>query len=137
MWSSPLKEPKKTKSSVQSEKPAELEKFPVVKCKIKSSTAKKTLGVGGVPVAQWLERWIEQFVRESSLPPQLLSNDFLNQLTRLLAPKDALNVLERIRSDYLLAFPQTSKAEKEDLDWLGPVIRMDATVVSSLPSQYL
>jgi hypothetical protein len=134
MWCSPLKPPKEKKEKTTTEKDVI---FPKVKAKIKPATAKRVVGAGGVPAAQWLERWIEQFVRENSLPPQLLSDDFPNQLTHLLAPKDALDVLSRVRADYARAFPLTAKPEKEDLDWLGAVIAMDASEVSSLPPQYL
>jgi hypothetical protein len=86
----------------------------------------------------WVERWIDDWVRGNSYPPQLRSNDFYSLLEKFFDPSMVLKVLERIRIEYHRAFPlvETRQAD-DDLAWLPPLMRADAVAVSFLPLGYL
>lgn len=62
-------------------------------------------GALGRSAIEWVERWLDQFVRERSLPPQLAGKDFLGLLGDFLTPSDAIAVLERIRADFRAHYP--------------------------------
>ena len=89
-------------------------------------------------MAQWVERWIDDFVRGNSYPPQLRSADFYSLLSTYFSPEQVLGILEKIRTDYHRAFPlvETRQAD-DDLAWLPPLMRADAVAVSLLPKGYL
>jgi len=100
-WTSPLKKPK-------SKKPDELALFKTPKPKISIGSTRSILDTHndvGIEVARWVERWITQLVRERSLPPQLISSDFLAVLGKFLRAEDALEILTNIRNDYKREFP--------------------------------
>lgn len=83
----------------------------------------------------WLERWIQQFVRECSYPPQLISDDFYSLLNRYFEGKRILEILEKVRYDYKRAFPLNE--EVDSLDWIVEVLKKDPMVVAELPTEYL
>ena len=89
-------------------------------------------------MAQWVERWIDAWVRGNSYPPQLRSGDFYSLLPTYFDSTKVLEVLNEIRVAYHRAFPlfETRQAD-DDLAWLPPLLRADAMAVSSLPLGYL
>jgi len=95
MWSSPLKQPKPPKAPKE-------EDFKREKCKISKGAAKSITKAKGMDDrgAEWTSRWIDQYVRENSLPPQLNSNDFISLLGVYMEPLKGSLVLEKIREDY-------------------------------------
>jgi hypothetical protein len=124
MWSSPLKEKKPTKAEVEAkEKPLKKKK-----CPIKVGTAKAICDPEvkrdvGRDVCEWCERWIEQLVRERSFPPQMVSDDFLPMLSKLLPNDEALAILSQLRADFKRHFPR--KESEDDLAWLTGIVEID------------
>ena len=51
---------------------------------------------------QWIERWLENFVRSKSLPPQCAGKDAFNSCIKFLSPLDFLAMLEALRKEFLL-----------------------------------
>ena len=89
-------------------------------------------------MAQWVERWIDAWVRGNSYPPQRRSGDFYSLLPTYFDPTKVLEVLNEIRIAYHHAFPLfETRQEDDDLAWLPPLLRADAVVASSLPLGYL
>ena len=86
-------------------------------------------------MAEWVERWIDEWVRGNSYPPQLRSNDFYSLLEKYFGSARVLDVLEQIRQSYRHSFLRDQ--EVDDLAWLPQLLRADAEVVSFLPLQYL
>lgn len=82
-----------------------------------SSGAVKSILKCPSPVSQslidWTERWIAQFVRENSYPPQLISAEFICKLGEYLSPTLAIETLQRIRTDYAKAFPKELTEDEE------------------------
>jgi hypothetical protein len=144
LWASPLK-PKKIKEEKPPPTREEIQKkiqklFSKPKCVISVPSAKKILNAtrGDPLMAEWVERWIDDWVRGNSYPPQLRSNDFYSLLATYFDAQKVLAVLEQIRVDYHRAFPTTdTRPEDDDLAWLPPLLKADAMVASSLPPQYL
>jgi len=132
-WTSPLKKPKKTKEE------KDKEEFKKVKCVVPAATVKKVTGVSQVDEVQcrWMERWIDQLVRENSYPPQLRGADFYSLLGTFFSGDEALRILERARGDFARAFPLTQKTKEDDLSWLAAVLRLDAAALKDLPQNYL
>jgi hypothetical protein len=128
-WVTPLKKPKKK----------ETEDFKKVKCVIPAATVKKVMGVTAVDEVQcrWMERWIDQLVRENSYPPQLKGADFYSLLGSYFSGEVALAILERARGEFARAFPLTQKTKEDDLSWLSAVLRLDAEALRDLPVNYL
>ena len=95
MWSSPLKQPKAPKAPKE-------EEFKKEKCKISKGAAKSIAKAKGMDErgAEWVSRWIDQHVRENSLPPQLVSNDFVSLLGVYMEPLKGSLILEKLREDY-------------------------------------
>lgn len=85
----------------------------------------------------WLERWIQQFVRECSYPPQLISDDFYSLLSRYFEAKKIVEILEKVRIDYKRAFPLNETEGVDSLDWIVEVLKKDPMVVAELPPDYL
>lgn len=86
----------------------------------------------------WLQQWIDQFVRENSYPPQLVSDDFYSLLSHYFEPKKIVDILERVRRDYRRAFPLSEPQEEVDtLEWLIDLLRKDPAVIKELPPNYL
>jgi hypothetical protein len=129
-WVSPLKKPKKKDDALD---------FKKVKCVIPAATVKKVMGISAVDEFQcrWMERWIDQLVRENSYPPQLRGADFYALLGSYFNGDTALGILERARGDFTRAFPLTQKTKEDDLAWLAAVLRSDAEAVKDLPVNYL
>ena len=140
MWESPLKikTPKQEKEKNPLEQ--ELKKFKKPKCLISKASAKKVAMVKSVDSAGcfWLERWIDQLVRERSYPPQLKSDDFYSLLSRYFEPKVVLEILERVRKDYRQAFPLSEPVDEEDdLSWLSETLKADPHAIKLIPENYL
>jgi hypothetical protein len=143
-WLSPLKPVKEKK-----EKPPPtreqltkliLKSFGKPKCVISASHAKKILNsvLADSPICEWVERWIDDFVRGHSYPPQLRSDEFYALLPTYFDPTKVLEVLEKIRVDFHQAFPLLdSRPAVDDFVWLPMLLQSDTEVVSFLPSQYL
>ena len=86
---------------------------------------------------RWMERWIDQLVRENSYPPQLRSADFYSLLGTFFSGDVALAILERCRNEFARAFPLTQKAKEDDLSWLAAVLRSDPAALQDMPKDYL
>lgn len=96
-FGSPLK-PKKEKKEDK-----ELPLFKKEKPTLPSSEAKKLLNWRKSVSKQqtlWVQRWMEHFVRERCLPPQLSGADALGEMNRFLSPRDCLETLECLRRDF-------------------------------------
>ena len=87
----------------------------------------------------WFDRWMEQLVRENSYPPQLKSEDFYSLLSRYFEGKMILEILEKARTEYRKAFPlsEAEATSDDDLSWLVGILKMDQSVIASLPPNYL
>ena len=66
---------------------------------------------------QWIERWLENFMRSKSLPPQCAGKDAFNACIKFLAPSDFLMMLEHLRSEFLLIHPR-HMPQMEDFSFL-------------------
>ena len=110
--------------------------FKKPKCAISKGAARSIVNERCDAMAcQWIERWIEQLVRENSYPPQLKSDDFVASLSKFLAPRDALAILERVRRDFRAAF--SLNKEDDSLEGIIEVLRADPAVVAYLPPNCL
>lgn len=76
----------------------------------------KYKGAVGSDLIGWAERWIDSWIRQNGMPPQMLSKDFVSKLAFYLSPKDALVVLALIRTDFAKAFPMLLDEEPEPID---------------------
>jgi len=78
------------------------EKFKPEKPTLPKSEAKKILHYSGVSSSQvlWTQRWLEQKIRERSLPPQFAGADAFGQIAMFLSPPSALSLLSEIRADF-------------------------------------
>lgn len=135
MWSSPIKQKKVKEDPIEEE----LKKFKKPKPLCSKATVKRTTGASNVDVAGcfWLDKWIEQLVRERSYPPQLKSDDFYSLLGRYFEPRTILEVLEKARSDYRRAFPLSDPTpEDDDLHWLPDLLLKDPNALKDLPVNY-
>jgi hypothetical protein len=133
MWDSPLK-----KKRSKEEDP--LKDFKKAKPKLSNASVKRICAVKTSDTAgcYWMERWIDQLVRERSYPPQLVSDDFYSLLQRFLEPRVIIEILEKARHDYRRAFPLSEVIEEEDsLVWLPDLIRNDPNALLLLPLHYL
>jgi hypothetical protein len=110
-YSSPFSKDWKVK--LVSEQP--IEKFKPEKSVINKSNARQLVGASLDPSQMlWLQRWLEQLVRERSYPPQIAGKEPFQALTQFLAPKDCLDVLELVRKAYQQQYPNSSKQEEEE-----------------------
>ena len=112
MWCSPLRQ--KAPKAEKPEKEVILQKFKADKLTLTKSEAKKILNHS--PTLQqtaWTQRWMEQIIREKTLPPQLAGADAYGQIMLFLNPEDALRLLEQIRSDFAKTLPLDAKKEDE------------------------
>ena len=104
------------------------------KARISKGAAKAILGVKSADVltALWVENYIDNLVRGTGLPPQLVSNDFLALLSKFCDESKASEILKGIRSAFL------ARTEPEEtLAWLLPTLLSDRAVVENLPEAYL
>jgi hypothetical protein len=119
MWASPIKQPKPPKEKIEViKKPKQLISKGTARAIVKHPV--DSLG------AKWIENWIEQCIRENSYPPQLLSDDFIPLLSKFFSPEKALQILEKIRSDYMSAHSwNKSSTEEEGFDFLLNALAQD------------
>jgi len=121
MWGNPLKPPKPPKPTVTKEKTEkELPSFKPEKPTLPKSEAKKILFYSGnLSHSQvlWTQRWLEQKLRESSLPPQFAKDDAFGQIVAFLSPAAAFELLSAIREDFQKTLPPEDK-EADDFDFL-------------------
>ena len=110
----PLKRKKRREETVGSAEG--LKPFKKPKCPISKGAAKAILGISGEPDMPWLLYWIENLCRNRSLPLSFLSSEFISHIGRILEPKDALDVLERVRREYATAHP--FECPKDDFSFL-------------------
>lgn len=66
---------------------------------------------------QWIERWLDNYVRSHSLPPHCAGKDAYNMCLKFLDPKDSLAMLESLRRDFLLIH-QHHQPQLEDFSFL-------------------
>jgi hypothetical protein len=132
-WASPFKETAKPKKEDDP-----LKDFKKPKCLISKGTAKSITGRKcDASACGWIERWIEQLIRENSYPPQLKSDDFISLLSKYFSPKDALAILERIRTEYKLAFRLVEEVDDDNFDELPEILLRDPEVLQFLPPNFL
>lgn len=116
MYGSPLGKDWKVKKDSSKEQP--LEKFKTLKPSLSTKTARELVETScSVPELMWIERWLDTLVRSRSLPPQCKGKDAFNALALYLAPKDVLEVLELLRTEFLLAHPQRQKSVETNEDF--------------------
>ena len=122
-YSSPLK-PKKTKKEDD-----KLPLFKPEKLKISVGEAKRLLN-STKPISKfqtaWIQRWLEQLVRERCLPPQIAGADALGQLNLYLSPADCLKVLEQLRADFQQTVEQSSVKTDDDFAFLVGLGELEA-----------
>lgn len=131
-WSNPIKKRKKADDP--------LKDFKKKRPSLSNASVKRVCAVKTSDTAscRWLQNWIDQFVRENSYPPQLVSDDFYSLLSHYFEPKKIVDILERVRRDYRRAFPLSEPQEEVDtLEWLIDLLRKDPIVVAELPPDYL
>jgi len=101
-------------------KPKEVkEKVVKIKRRIKASGAKSLVASKTALNSfqcDWVERWLDHFVREKSLPPQIVGGDPLSTLSQYLSPEAVLSVLKEVREQFYSSFPATIR--KEDFSFL-------------------
>ncbi len=117
-YGSPLtKDQKKQKTVIEEE--TLLEKFKPEKPFINKSNARQLVGEA-LDSGQllWLQRWLEQLVRERSYPPQIAGKEPYHALTQFLTPKDCLEVLEQLRAEFQRQYPFSRAKEAGDFDFL-------------------
>lgn len=73
----------------------------------------------------WLEIWIENYLRNNSLPLQFLCNDFESKLMSFVPPFNAEWCIKRLREDFKKDFPFTKK-EPEDMKFLEDAVELDS-----------
>jgi len=111
-WGNPLK-PKKgkdTKKVVETELPL----FKREKLSLSKSEAKKVLNMSvdlGFHQIEWVQRWLEQRVRERCLPPQLSGANAFASIALFLSPPDVISLLDDIRRDFRATLPTSVKDE--------------------------
>ena len=95
-----------------------IEKFKTPKPKLSKGAVRKLVDCdceADVSMIFWTERWLDQLIRERSLPPQIALKDPMGQLTLFLGT-GALDVFTMIRSDFKKAFPNVFP--KDDYSFL-------------------
>jgi hypothetical protein len=116
-WGNPLKPKKAKKEDKEPKAPKELAKFKPEKLTLPKSEAKKILNLAHrTPTTQqtaWVQRWLEQLVRERTLPPQLVGAEAYGQICLFLSPDDSLKVLEQIRADFGKTLPLETQPSDE------------------------
>jgi hypothetical protein len=108
-WSNPLvgKSQKKKEESV-------LPLFPKEKLSLTKSEAKKILDYSeelGHHQIGWTQRWLEQRIRERSLPPQLSGANAFSSMRTFLSPPDMIALLEEIRAEFRKWLPPKEKVD--------------------------
>ena len=120
--------------SAKTQKPKEPEKFKPQKPKVGKASAKMLVECQmDLPreAILWVERWLVQLVQERSLPPQIAGENPFGALAQLLAPRDVLEVLERIRKEFRQSFPYLFEKEKEDFAFLEEALKLEENSTDS------
>ena len=117
-WCSPLRKKKVkeevVKAGVSSSKDIPL--FKQEKLTLSKGEARKFLDYSpSLQQTAWCQRWLEQMIRERSLPPQIAGADGYGYFCSFLNPEDALKVLETLRADFQKVVPLEPKG---DFDFL-------------------
>jgi len=125
-WGNPLrkKQPKAEKAPKEVKEKV-LPKFKAEKLTLTKSEARKILNHS--PTLQqtaWTQRWLEQVIRERTLPPQLAGADAYGQMMLFLNPEDALKLLEQIRADFARTLPL--EAKKDEFEFLRGLGELEA-----------
>lgn len=68
----------------------------------------------------WVEQWIENYLRNNSLPLQFCSDDFDNQIMSFLPPLNADYVIKKLRTDFNALFPHQDPP-LEDMSFLESI----------------
>ena len=100
---------------------APIEKFKTIKPVLSKGAVRKLLDCEfevDAGMIFWTERWLDQVIREKSLPPQIALRDPMGQLTHFLGT-DALKIFENIRADFKSSFP--SLHPKDDYSFLDGI----------------
>jgi hypothetical protein len=130
-WGSPLKQQQKTKEP--KEKPTkQLKKFEKEVVKVTKGDAKKIVNYNGdlsYHQRAWVQRWLEQLMRERSLPPQIAGSDALGQLNLFLSPSSLAEVFVKIREDFQRTLPEV---ESNPYQFLESLVESEA-YLSLLP----
>jgi len=66
---------------------------------------------------QWIERWLDSYVRSRSLPPHCAGKDAYNMCLKFLDPKECLLMLESLRKEFL-QIHQHHQPQLEDFSFL-------------------
>jgi len=126
-WGNPLKakQPKQAKQP-KAVKEKTIAKFKPIHLTLTKSEARKYLNHSpSYHQTAWCQRWLEQMIRERTLPPQLAGADGYGLFCAFLSPDDCLNVLNRLREDFDKTLPL--KGEKEDeFDFLRGLGELEA-----------
>lgn len=132
-WGSPLrqqqkpKEPKDAKHTIK-----QLKKFEKEVVKVTKGDAKKIVNYSGdlsYHQRAWVQRWLEQLMRERSLPPQIAGSDALGQLNLFLSPSSLAEVFVKIREDFQRTLPEV---ESNPYQFLESLVESEA-YLSLLP----
>jgi hypothetical protein len=130
-WGNPLKRKQPKAEKAEKVKPEKtLAQFKKVKLNLTRAEAKKILShhTGDLGYSQilWTQMWMEQRVRERSLPPHLAGGDAYSYILKFLSPNDASSLLNDIRNDFVKTQPPSSSAVKGDLDFLNGLGELEA-----------
>jgi hypothetical protein len=124
MWVSPIKKRKTEGGSDRvaqtANPPSVIEKFKAEKLTLPKSEARKILHHSGeLSYSQiaWTQRWLEQRIRENSLPPQLSKNEAFGAILKFLSPLDASSLLNDVRTEFQRNLPPSVK-EADDFAFL-------------------
>jgi hypothetical protein len=122
-WGSPLQAKKKAEPKAK-EKEQKEEKFVRTKLRMSQSEAKKVLAYKE-PLAygqiQWTQNWLEQKIREKSLPPQLAGGEALAQILLWLSPDDSTKLLNELRTEFRKTLFGQKGEDKDELSFLDEV----------------
>ena len=113
-----MSSPLKTRGS-KNKNEKQLALFKKVKLFLTKSEAKKVLNSSlnlSYHQIEWVQRWLEQRVRERCLPPQLSGADAFSCIGLFLDPRDAISLLEEIRSDFQKMNPKTEIVNDYPID---------------------
>jgi hypothetical protein len=125
-WGNPLRK-KQPKAEKPPKEPKELTKFKQDKPTLTKSEAKKILDHSpSLQQIWWAQRWLEQAIRERTLPPSLAGKDAFGQISLFLAPDDALKLLTDIRKDFQRTLPLEQTQSKNDFAFLRGLGELEA-----------
>ena len=105
------------------------------KQKISSASARRIVASASPldpRAVNWVEQWIENYLRNNCLPLQFCSSDFDNQIMGFLPPLNAELCLKRIREEFKRLF-STTDSEPENMDFLVAVVNADTKSLLHTP----